>query len=213
MKTKLICAAALLAATATHVQAQDAGPWSLRLGLSHIGMNESADISLGGATVPGASFTTDDDLTPTIGIGYRFSERFSAELTVGIPPTATLNGSGPLSGLELGKVTYGPAKLTGLYHFPEFGNGLDAYVGGGVNYTIIFDTSDGAIDGFDVDNAFAPIIQAGIEGPLGNKTGWFLDAKYIALETKARGTVGGVPAEADITLDPLIVTAGVVVHF
>ena len=210
---KLICLAALAAGTATCAQAQESGPWSLRLGLSHIQMDESADISLGGAPVPGASFTTGDDVTPTFGIGYRFSERFSAELTVGVPPTAALTGTGPLAGLALGEVTYGPATLTGLYHFPKFGNGLEAYVGGGINYTLIFDTKDGAISDFDVDNAFAPVVQAGVEGPLGHRTGWVIDLKYIPLETKARGTVGGAPAEADITLNPLIATAGIVVRF
>lgn len=210
---RLICLAALAAGMATCAQAQETGPWSLRLGLSHIGMDESADISLGGAPLPGASFTTGNDVTPTIGIGYRFSERISAELTVGIPPTASLTGTGPLAGIVLGDVTYGPATLTALYHFPKSRNGLDAYIGGGVNYTLIFDTKDRAISDFKVDNAFAPVLQAGIEGPLGSKTGWFLDVKYIPLETKARGTVGGAPAKADITLNPLIATAGIVLRF
>lgn len=210
---RLICLAALAAGMATCAQAQETGPWSVRLGLSYIGLDESADISLGGSKVPGASFSADDDLTPTIGVGYRFSERFSAEFTVGVPPTAGLTGTGPLAGTKLGDVTYGPATLTGLYHFPKFGNGLDAYVGGGVNYTLIFGTKDRAISDFKVDNAFAPVLQAGIEGPLASKTGWFLDVKYIPLQTKARGNVGGVPAKADITLNPLVATAGIVLHF
>lgn len=211
MKT-LISAAALLAATMTCAQAQE-GPWSLRLGLAHIGFDESADIALGGATVPGASFTTEDDTSLTVSLGYRFNQRFSVEGTVGIPPTAALTGTGPLAGVPLGKATYGPATLTGLYHMP-FGIGFDAYVGGGLNYTIVFDTEDGAVNNFKVDNAWAPVLQAGIAGDIPD-TGaeWFLDLKYIPLETTATGTVGGAPAKADITLNPTILTAGIGIKF
>ncbi|AUR01683.1 MULTISPECIES: OmpW/AlkL family protein [Roseobacteraceae] len=215
MKT-LIPAAALLTATLTCAPAlaQEAtGPWSLRLGLAHIGFDESAQIGLGGTTVPGASFETDNDTTLTVSLGYRFNERFSVEGTVGLPPTAALTGTGPLAGVPLGEVTYGPATLTGLYHMP-FANGLEAYVGGGVNYTIVFDTEDGTVSDFEVDNAWAPVLQVGLSGAIPDtRAAWFLDAKYIALETKARGTVGGAPATADITLNPTILTAGIAISF
>ncbi|PRY86052.1 OmpW/AlkL family protein [Donghicola tyrosinivorans] len=213
MKT-ILSAAALLTATVTCAQAQEAAtPWSLRLGIANLGFDESADINLNGARLRGASFETDDDTTLTVSLGYRFAEHFSAEATVGLPPTAQLNGTGPLQGMELGKVTYGPATLTGLYHLP-LTDSFEVYGGAGVNYTIIFDTEDGVIDGFEVDNAWAPVVQVGVSGAIPQSSAeWFVDVKYIPLETKARGTVGGAKAEADITLNPTIVTAGIGFRF
>ncbi|MEE3070558.1 MAG: aldehyde dehydrogenase family protein, partial [Pseudomonadota bacterium] len=127
MKT-ILSAAALLTATVTCAQAQDAAtPWSLRLGIANLGFDESADISLNGARVRGASFETDDDTTLTVSLGYRFADRFSAEATVGLPPTAQLNGTGPLQGMEL--VTKEQGKpLNGLGSRWEIG-GAQAWAG------------------------------------------------------------------------------------
>ncbi|CUH81224.1 OmpW/AlkL family protein [Tropicibacter naphthalenivorans] len=215
MKTHFSAAAALTAlmtCAPMMAQAQD-GPWSLRIGLAGIGFDESATVKQNGAVVPGASFTTDNDASVVFSLGYRFSERFSAEATVGIPPTATLNGSGPLAGLTLGEVTYGPATVTGLYHMP-LTEGLEAYVGGGVNDTLVFGTEDAALTNFKVDNAWAPVVQAGLSGAIqGTNTDWFVDVKYIPLKTKATGMVGPNTASADITLNPTIITAGIGINF
>lgn len=142
--------------------AENRGAWTLKSGLTLINFDESADVFLGGNQVPGASFTTDNDHTITASLDYRYNASWSVEVTIGIPPEATLNGSGPLDGLTLGKVTYGPATLTALYHLPAMSENLDFYLGGGVNYTIIFDTEDGVVTNFEADNTFALTVQAGV---------------------------------------------------
>ncbi|GGF83095.1 OmpW/AlkL family protein [Alteromonas lipolytica] len=194
--------------------AENGGAWTIKSGLSLIIFDESADVFLGGNQVPGASFTTDNDQTITASLDYRYNASWSVEVTVGIPPEATLNGSGPLDGLTLGKVTYAPATLTALYHLPAMSESLDFYVGGGLNYTIVMDTEDATVTNFEADNAFAMTVQAGVNGSFNQSNlGWYLDAKYIALDTDATGFVGPAPAKADITLNPLIVTAGLTYAF
>lgn len=52
----------------------------------------------------------------------------------------------------------------------------------------------------------------GVDVPLSNGWGLFLDIKKIYVKTTARGTVpafGGPPAEASIRLNPLLVHAGI----
>lgn len=195
--------------------AQDAPstPWSVRVGLGHVAFGESADISLGGAPLAGAGASVSSNTTLLFSVDYRFSPTFSVEFAGGIPPTTTLSGTGPLAGATLGKVTYAPAVLTAKYHFSNLGPGIVPYVGAGVNYTLITDTEDSAISGLKVKNAFAPVIQAGFETNADRKLGFYADAKWIFLDTKATGTVGGAPASADITLDPLILGVGVVYRF
>lgn len=214
MKTMLKAALlGLLSACPAFAQDAPQSPWSVRVGVGHIGFSESADISLGGAPLAGAGASVSDNATLLFSLDYRFSPEFSLEFAAGIPPETTLSGSGLLAGLELGKVTYAPAVLTGKYHFTNLGTDFVPYIGAGVNYTMITDTDDGAIAGLKVKNAFAPVLQVGFETNADRKLGFYADAKWIFLDTKAHGTVGGAPAEAEIKLDPLIVGAGLVYRF
>lgn len=188
-------------------------PWSVRLGIGRVAFSESADISLGGAPLAGAGAAASNNTTLLFSLDYRFSPEVSVELAAGIPPTTTLSGTGLLSGMQLGKVTYAPAVLTGKYHFTGLGPGFVPYIGAGVNYTLVTDADDGAIAGLTVKNAFAPALQIGFETNADRRFGFYADAKWIFLDTKASGTVGGAPAQADVTLDPLILGAGIVYRF
>lgn len=217
--TKMLCSALMGLLLACPAAAQDRAdtspttPWSVRLGAGSVNFGESADISLGGAPFPGAGAAVSNNTTLLFSVDYRFSPDFSVEFAGGIPPTTTLTGTGALAGTHLGKVTYAPAVLTLKYHFTGLGADIVPYVGAGVNYTVITDTKDGAIQGFKVKNAFAPAVQLGFETNADRRFGFYADAKWIFLETEATGTVGGTPARADITLDPLILGAGIVYRF
>lgn len=210
-----VCAALLGSVLSCPAIAQDAPstPWSVRVGLGHVAFGESADISLGGAPLAGAGASVSNNNALLFSLDYRFSPTFSVEFAGGIPPTTTLSGTGPLAGATLGRVTYAPAVLTAKYHFSNFDPSIVPYVGAGVNYTLITDTEDNAISGLRVRNAFAPVLQIGFETNADRRPGFYADAKWIFLDTRATGTVGGAPASADVTLDPLIVSAGVVYRF
>jgi outer membrane protein len=71
---------------------------------------------------------------------------------LGVPPTTTLTGQGSLSGLTLGKVTYGPSMLVANYHFRQFG-AFQSLLGAGVTYTVVFGTEDDAIANLRVNNS------------------------------------------------------------
>ena len=66
-----------------------------------------------------------------LGIGYFVTPDVSLLALLGVPPTTTLTGQGTLSGLTLGKVTYGPSMLTANYHFRQFG-AFQPFLGAGV---------------------------------------------------------------------------------
>ena len=205
--------AGALASVAHAQSASDAGYWYVHTGPLVVTYDASAEIKLGGGVVPGASAEIDDDYSVGVEVGYRFTPNLSASLTVGAPPSAQLIGTGPLAGLELGEVNYGPAVLAAQYHFTNITPKFEPYLGVGVNYTIVLSSKDGAVQDLDVDSPVGFVLQAGVESRLNDRWGLFLDAKKIWLDTDATGTVGGAPAEAKVTIDPLIVMAGVSYRF
>jgi outer membrane protein len=187
--------------------------WFVRAGPAGVIYDESAKISLGGQQVPGASATVKDNLTVEVEGGYYFNPNISVSLTIGGPPTATLRGTGPLAGLTLGKVTYGPAVAAVQYNLTTFGPKFKPYVGLGVNYTIVLNNKDGAVQNLRVKSPVGVTFQGGAETMISDRIGLFVDAKKILLDTTARGTVGGAPASAKIDINPLIVTGGISFHF
>lgn len=197
-------------------QGQDTAPfkrWFVRLGPAGVIYDEGATIRLGGQTVPGASATVKNNLTAELEAGYYFNPNVSVSLTVGGPPTATLKGSGPLEGLTLGKITYGPAVAAIQYHLTAFGPKFVPYLGAGVNYTIVLNNKDGAVQNLRVKSPVGVTFQAGAESMISDRLGIFVDAKQVILDTTATGTVAGAPADAKIKINPLIVTGGISFHF
>lgn len=197
-------ACGVLACTAASAQSS---PWSVRLGAAHVGFNTQADVFVGGAAFPGANAEAKNNTTAVLEIGYSLSPEWTGRLLLGVPPTTTLTGTGTLAGTgTLGKATYGPAVLSLTYGVGQWGS-IKPYVGAGVAYNIVFKSTDAFISNLDIKNSFGTVLQAGFEVPL--EGGWSigLDARKILLKTKATGTVmGGVPASADIRLNPLVIS-------
>lgn len=214
--------ALLLAVAATCAQAHAAdSPWSVRIGPAQVAFDASASIDVGGANVPGANATADENTTLAFDIGYALDDRWTVRAAFGVPPTTTLNAAGSLKGMvppltgKLGRVSYGPAVLSLTWKLGDFGM-FQPYVGAGVNYTHVFSTEDGDIAGLKVKSAFGTALQLGVDVPINRTWGLFLDVRKIFVKTTATGTVpafGGPPAEASITLDPLVVHMGASYRF
>lgn len=187
--------------------------WFVRAGPAEVLYDEAARIYVAGNEVPGASVSVKDNFTGEIEAGYFFNPNVSVSLTVGAPPTAKLNGTGPLAGLRLGKVTYGPAVAAVQYHFTNFGPAFQPYVGSGINYTIVLKNGDGAVQNLKVKSPVGIVLQGGVTSRLNDRISLFVDAKQVFLNTTATGTVMGAPAKADIRINPLIVTGGLMFRF
>jgi outer membrane protein len=192
-------------------------PWFVRAGGAYLGFDSSAKLYLGGSSsaVPGASATAADNATFVFDVGYYLTKDISVMFTGGYPPKTSLTANGTAAALGIaGHVTYGPAALTAQYHF-DLGP-IKPYAGGGVAYSIIFGTNDGAIQHLQVDGSFAPVVQGGFEFPVTDRVSFFADVKKLWLSVDAKGDVpafGFAPIKADVTLDPVIVSAGIVYRF
>src|SRR5690349_1993678 len=93
----------------------------VNVGLAGLLFDTHASIKVAGSQVPGASLRASNNVTLGLGVGYFVTPDVSLLAILGVPPTTTLTGQGRLSGITLGKVTYGPSMLVANYHFRQFG--------------------------------------------------------------------------------------------
>lgn len=188
-------------------------PWFFRLGVGGVLFDSGASLTLGGASVPGASAHASNNVTAIVEFGYFINDNLSVQLTGGYPPTTSLSGRGVIASLgTLGKVTYGPAVLSLDYHITSFGP-FRPYLGFGVVDALIFSTQDGVVRHLGVPNAGGLAVEGGFDYYLNRNWSLFADAKYLLLSASATGTALGAPVTAAVRLDPTIVTGGVGYHW
>ncbi|MFS8038967.1 OmpW/AlkL family protein [Xanthobacter sp. AM11] len=205
--------AADLAAAPAAAPAMPDPAWYVRVGLGGVLFDSGATITTPLGTVAGASAHAENNLTALVEVGYFLYDNIAISLTGGYPPTTTLSGTGTATALgTLGKVTYGPATLTAHYHFKDFGP-IQPYVGAGVGYSIIFNSTSGAVQNLSVRGAPAFVLQAGVDYILARNWAVFFDVKKLFLSVDATGTLGGVPVSADVKLDPLVLFTGITYRF
>lgn len=203
-----LAAGSLLLATQAHADDAAASPWTIRMGPAHVGFSTRADVRVGGSLVPGGDASASSSTTLGFELSYDLSDRWTARLLAGIPPTTTLSGAGTLSSAgQLGKVTYAPAVASLTYKLLNTGP-VQPYVGAGINYTIVTRDRDGFINHLKAHSAWGAVLQLGVEMPITPLWSVSLDARKIFLKTKATGdlpAMGGAPVAADVRLNPLVV--------
>jgi outer membrane protein len=193
---------------------KEAGKWYGRIGVAGIIYHPAANVSAGGASVPGASAAITNNVTVLFDAGYFVNKNVAVSLMAGIPAKPTLSGAGSLAPYgNLGAVWYGPAVLSAHYHFLSKGP-LQPYAGVGLAYAIILKKHDEALQNLQIHNNFAPVAQAGADYMFNKKWGAFIDCKQIWLSVDAHGKIGGVvPATARVKLYPTVVWAGLKYRF
>jgi outer membrane protein len=212
-----------LALTGQTVQATEPSPPSsgfyVNLGVAGLLFDTSASINAAGSPLPGANLHASNNVTLGLGIGYFVTPDISLLALLGVPPETTLTGRGSLSGLTLGKVTYGPSMLTANYHFRQFG-AFQPFLGAGMTYTIVFGTKDDVIVNLRVSNSIGAVVRGGFDVMFSDRWGAFFSVSKVFVTTKASGnvnpaipTLGGAPASAHVSFDPLILFSGVTYRF
>ncbi len=200
--TASICAMSLAAHAADVVPVvMDPKEWFVKIGGSYVMPDSAGNVLTRRGLAP---VTVGNAFTGSIEAGRFFGDRFSVSLTGGIPPTHDVI----VGGVNKGTVTLGAFALDGQFHVINNGP-LDLYVGGGLAYNIYFSNTVPGVT--SVDSGFAPVLQAGVEYKASQTLGIFVDVKKELFTT----TVHNTPAVLSFQerLDPLVVTAGVAIHF
>jgi outer membrane protein len=132
---------------------------------------------------------------------------------------ATTQHSLSASGTAVGKVDVGstwvlPPTLTVQYHFMPASR-ISPYVGAGVNASFFYGTGPAGptVRSMSVNNSWGPAIQAGVDYNFSGH--WFanFDVKQIFLNTAAHISTGATHIKAKVSLDPLVIGAGLGYRF
>lgn len=209
--------AVLSAVSAQTASAQDAGDfrrWAVSVNATRVFVDEKAsDVTLGGGPVPGSDVSIDDVSSLTVDVGYFFTPNVAGNLFLGVPPTAEIEGAGSIAALgTLAEVDFGPVILSAQYHFNSSGP-VHPYLGLGVGRIVFLNKSDGALTSFDIDDSWAPAVQAGVRYDL--NPAWMLnaDVRYVPFSADASGSLGGAPVRATLDIKPILANVGLTYRF
>jgi outer membrane protein len=198
---------------------------SFRVGSYTVFFHTSADDLSGKYVPPGVNFKAKDLETLYIAYVRRLSPHFQAELSVGYPPLAKVEGRGPAT---VGSVPYNGQVVssarwlapTVLFEYEFFSENakLRPYIGAGVNYTNFYArdstaAGDAALGGPSRLSLRSSVGPAGTVGLAYHVTGhWNLYASYSIsqVKTKVEADTGGVIRTTHINFGPqaLVVSGG-----
>jgi outer membrane protein len=226
MRYKILAMASVtacgLAATALPCLAQTGpatetpGNWLVHADAAGIFKDASAEVFIGGARVPGGTISSPSDATVTFDAAYFLTPNFAIDLYAGIPPRAVIRGAGTLSDTgTLATTNYGPAVLSGEYHFTGLG-GFHPYVAAGLNYTLFLNIHHEALYDVKIPNAFGAALKLGVDYDLSPAWSAHFYVMHIFLGTRVSAFAvpdGSVPAVAKATIDPTIIGAGMGYRF
>ena len=168
--------------------------------------------SAGGAPLPNANLSINNDTTVSFDVSYFLSNQLAFNVFGGIPASADLQGEESLSGLFLGQTDYGPVILSLQYHVLT-GSKFSPYFGAGVGRIFFLNEKDRALTDFDVEDTWAPAVQAGFRWRIHNNWSANFDVRYAPFKADITGNLGPAPVEAEVEVDPTIVSIGVAYRF
>jgi outer membrane protein len=219
MKTKLHCTLAVIALAAGTAQAQQAGNWMGRIGVTRI----SPQVSSGNLTAPSLPGTQADikaDTEPSGGIAYMVTDNWSVDLPLALPYKHEIVGAGAIAGAgKLGDVKALPITLFGQYRFGAPAAKFRPYVGAGPTYVKFYhERSTGVLSALtagspttlSVGSKLALTVEVGATMALNER--WFLEGMAAKTFLKTRTTLS-TGQTLDIRSDPLTLGLGVGYRF
>jgi outer membrane protein len=198
-------------------------PWMIRvraLGvLPDAGGSSVNVVGVPALSSPNSGLSISNSVVPEVDISYFFTRNIAAELILGVT-RHTIDGTGTLSGLAIGKSWLLPPTLTLQYHFTDFG-AFKPYVGAGVNYTVFFSQSAAntpfnglAVTQLNISNQFGAAVQFGFDYMLDRHWGFNVDVKKLWLQPNYTATVNNlIPVSGRANIDPWLVGTGVTYKF
>jgi outer membrane protein len=115
-----------------------------------------------------------------------------------------------LGDVNLGKISHFPPTLTLKYHF-NTEQKLQPYIGAGINYTLFFDDkvpAGGAVTSIDYDPSFGGALQAGVDYKLDDHWSLNADVRKVWINSDVTIMAGATRIDADVDVNPMIVTLG-----
>ncbi|WP_424971558.1 OmpW/AlkL family protein [Dinoroseobacter sp. S76] len=200
MKKITLSALAVLAATAAAPAfAQEAGDWTIGIGIANVNpKSDNGDLAGMRTEIDDdtqLSFTAEYFFTPNIGVEILAATPFSHDIDVG-------------NGAVTGETKHLPPTVSLNYHFTNF-EGFTPFVGVGLNYTTFFEESSSA-GKLELDDSFGLAAQVGVDIAVSETAAIRLNARYIDIDTDVKLN-GNKVGTAEI--DPVVLGIAYVMTF
>ncbi len=181
-----LCAAALLATSATGAMAQSQGDWTLGLGLGTVSPKED------NGTVAGAKLEIDKNTQVTLTFEYFIADNLGIEVLAATPFTHDLE----LGGADIGEAKHLPPTLSINYHF-QTKTAFTPFAGIGVNYTTALDV-DSPLGDLELDDSWGAALHLGVDYAISDRGALRADLRWmdIDMDAELNGTDIGT-AEVD----------------
>lgn len=190
-------------------QANQAGDWMVRGGLTSVSPNDDSSNVFVGGTDLGLGVGVDSNTQLGLNVVYFVNDKWAIEVLAATPFShdISLDTVG-----ALGETKHLPPTVSANYYFNNASKGFNPYVGIGLNYTIFFSEEfTGANDnaGFsdlDLDSSFGLALQVGFDYEFGNN--WHLNgsARWIDIDTDATFDLNGAAGKVSVDIDPNVYT-------
>lgn len=215
MKRMMMLAAvgAMTLASGGGAVAQDAGDWQVaRKGdwivtgrVTQVSSSADDAIRTSAGAASGLAVDVGADIKPTLGFTYFLTDHVSVEAILGATQHE-IRARGGATDVAVHETWVLPPVVT-LQYRPAPEARVSPYVGAGLNYMMFFEGQDR--NGFEVEleDGFGYALQAGADIALTGPWTLNLDVKRVWFDTEAK--VNGGALEADVGLDPWVVSLGV----
>ncbi len=193
----------LLANSAFADQSNDKD-WMIRIRGIHVIPQVESQVSAPSLGTVDAGKST----VPELDITKFFTKNIAAELIL----ATTQSKLKTTNGTDLGKTWILPPTLTLQYHFTNWPQYIEPYVGAGINYTMFYNSNTpSALNNVSYTDSLGAALQVGADIPL--KDNWYfnVDAKKLYVSTVAKFNDSAV--RANVNLNPWIIGAGIGYRF
>lgn len=201
---KTISLAALVAVLAMPALAQQAGDWTIGVGVGSVMPKDDNGTVAGNLDVE-----VGNDVRPTLTVEYFVRDNIGVELLAATPFThdVSIKGLG-----KVGSVKHLPPVLSLNYHW-DTGSAFKPYAGIGLNYTSIWDEkTQGALAGsrLDLKHSFGLALQAGADWWLNDRSALRATVRWIDLDSDVY--LDGAKI-GQVEIDPVAIQAAYVMKF
>ena len=217
--------------TALPAFAYEAGDIIVRVGAATVAPNDDSDkIDVAGlALLDGVKVDSDTQLGITG--TYMINSNWGVEVLAATPFQHNIEVKGV--GIDAGSTKHLPPTVSFQY-YPRGGQqGIQPYVGVGVNYTVFFEEDvDGALEGalgaitqpvtggtapvkadLELDNSVGLALQAGFDYPINEKLSLNAAIWYIDIDTEAKISTAIADVKFDVEIDPWVYMVGLAYKF
>jgi outer membrane protein len=216
IQTTSIAIALVLAAGAA--QAQTAGTWMVRGGITNITPDVTSG-NLSASSLPNTKIDSNGSTQLGGGITYMVDNHWAVDLPLATPFKHNLYGADAIAGAgKIGETKALPISLFAQYRFGEANAQFRPYIGGGPTYakfykekgtavlTAITGGSSSTPTTLSLESKLGLTVQAGATFALNER--WFIDGMVAKTFVKTRGTLS-TGQTIDVTLNPVTVAVAV----